>query len=156
MKYVLIGMMMIALAGCGRAVVDAPKYQADESLRYGDWAIAKADLCTVVGNSVDVRATTDGQFSDGFIQIRLSFALPLAGVPKASLSGYDVVLPLEGATRNYAINMLYDATTAAHLLQPDTFLTIVYQPLTSPVPLEVNFATRGLVHALAGLRAHCA
>lgn len=144
-----------SLAACAPTVNRMPKYQKDTAQHFGDWSISPAKPCLIVGNSADVLASTDGAFSDNMIQIRLTFSAPLAGVPKASLSSYPVALPLEGATRSYAINLLYDPTTAAHLMQPDTFLTLTYQPLNQPQPLEVNFATRGLVHALAALRTTC-
>lgn len=155
MRYSILGMILLGLAACSRPVNHMDPYKPDPGLRFGDWQLLPPPACVVAAKGGDIQAVTDGRFSGPMLEVRLAFAVPGVRPPAVRLTGVAVPLPVEGSGRAFAINLRYDPETAAALLQTDSFLSVVYQPLSAPTPREVNFGTRGLVHALAHLQERC-
>jgi hypothetical protein len=132
----------------------APQWNPDKLPRFGDW-YGDPEACTLAGNSPDAHLTTDGELRGEQLTFRLGFDRPLVRPPHATVSGLPIVLVLEGSGRDFTFTLPYVPTTAAHMLEPDTYLIVSYQPLDSAAALEVSFQTRGLVHGLAYLGHNC-
>ncbi|PZP38909.1 MAG: hypothetical protein DI585_05960 [Pseudomonas fluorescens] len=81
--------------------------------------------------------------------------MPLVQPPTVDVSEILVPLPVEGTRSGYGIVLAYDPENAAHMLKPDTYLIVRYQPLSSAVVLESSFNTRGLMMAMADLAKYC-
>jgi len=130
---------------------DAP---APRSLTYGEWFIEPRS-CTIRAHAAEFTLSTDGIPSKGTLNLRALFIAPLVRPPVAEISEILVPLPIEGARRGYNIVLAYDAENAAHMLKPDTYLIVRYQPMVSNIALESSFSTRGLMQALADLAKYC-
>lgn len=157
---------LLALAACssgstpfGRDVRHLPKYMTETPPRFGDWWV-NTERCTIEAGTGDIFARTDGHLENNMLPVTVTFNLPLTKPPLATLSGIPVPVPMEGPTllttnRTYTVRLAYDATTAAHMLDHGTFLTLTYQPLTGGPVRESNLQTNGLIFAIGELNKLC-
>ncbi len=128
---------------------------APRALTYGEWFIEPRS-CTIRAHAAEFTVSTDGiPTRNGTLELRTLFIAPLVRPPVAEISEILAPLPLEGAGRGYNIVLAYDAENAAHMLKPDTYLIVRYQPIASGIALESSFSTRGLMQALADLSKYC-
>ncbi|TKW61250.1 MAG: hypothetical protein DI628_01070 [Blastochloris viridis] len=128
---------------------------APRALTYGEWFIEPRS-CTIRAHAAEFTLSTDGiPTSKGTLDVRALFIAPLVRPPVAEISEILVPLPIEGARRGYNLVLAYDAENAAHMLKPDTYLIVRYQPMVSNIALESSFSTRGLMQALADLSKYC-
>ncbi len=131
-----------------------PKYTPPMVSEYGEWFI-EPRTCTIRARAAEFSLQTDGRPYKNTITLKSLFIAPLAAPPVAEVSEILAPIPVEGANRGYNLVLAYDSLNAAHMLKPDTYLMVRYQPLTSAVVLESSFSTRGLMLALADLAKHC-
>jgi hypothetical protein len=154
---VLVFMALLAacssLPGVGEGK-HPPKYSRPNVERFGDW-FTEVNSCVLTGNSPEVRTTTTGKLENTTIELRLHFAVPLAGHPRIALNSLPIALRLEGANQDYTVQLPYSPTTVAHYMQGDSFLTVTYQPASADSDLEVSFGTSGLVSGITYLGRTC-
>ena len=156
----IIAVGALLLGGCAAGPLSLkdskrpPKYNAPKVLRFDDW-FSEPDSCVLTGNSIEVKATTTGALEDGNIELRLVFAAPLAARPRVELTTYPVPLTFDGSGQSFTLQLPYSATSVAHYIQPDSFLTIHYQPAHEDGELELNFGTAGIVSGVTYLSRAC-
>lgn len=121
---------------------------------YGEWHIDAA-TCTIRARATDFTLVNDGKPYKGTIMVKAYFNLPQAMPPRVEVSEILAPVPVEGTRRGYNVVLAYDAMNAAHMMKPDTYLIVQYQPITGSQVLESSFQTRGLMFALADLAKHC-
>jgi hypothetical protein len=166
MKYTLLT-IAILLTGCASSYHGTvpnsgstyggkpPKYAPPPPpSNYGEWYI-DTTTCSIRARASDFSLVNDGKPYKGTITVKALFIAPQAMSPRVEVSEILAPVPVEGANRGYNIILAYDAMNAAHMMKPDTYLMVRYQPLNSAQVLESSFATRGLMFALADLAKFC-
>ena len=146
------------LGGCARPShsVRPSKYVAPTPVAtYGEWFVEPTS-CTIRAKAAEFTLATDGRVNkNSTVSLRAAFFMPLVQPPTVDVSEILVPLPVEGTRSGYGIVLAYDPENAAHMLKPDTYLIVRYQPLSSAVVLESSFNTRGLMMAMADLAKYC-
>jgi hypothetical protein len=150
--------LALVLVGCSPLTPQFPQRPATgipaaPPTLYGPWVVQG---CTIVARGADVLVSTNGLLDhQGTLELRASFSPWLVRPPQASLSGLPVALPVEGKNRLYRFPLMYDATSAAHMLSSTTYLTLAYQPLGRAEVQDVSFPTAPLMEALGTLSRQC-
>jgi hypothetical protein len=132
------------LGGCSTVPPEGPPVPV-----YGPWV---HEGCSLKATARDVVLSTDGSLTaKGDLVMRVQFNKPLVRPPFATLSGAAVPVPIEGAKGAYTLFLPYTPEIGAHMLQPETTLTLTYQPLGLPLLQDVPLPTAPLMVGLGAV-----
>ena len=128
----------------------------------GLWQV-NSQRCDISALLPEIRFSTDGRVGgNSRMALRLVFVPSLLYPPVAEVSGLATPLLVDGpgalapfTGRAYTVQLPYNATTAAQLLQDNTFLTITYQPIGQVAPRTGYVRTRAMILSLAELAKVC-
>jgi hypothetical protein len=148
--WVFLPLLLVGCAGGGMESTKAPRpSRAIAPVNYGPWLL---NGCKLSAKAADLWLNTEGHLTWRHeLELTLNITPALAQPPQVSLSGVLAPLVQEGRGPRYTLFMPFTPEIAAQLLQPESYLTVAYQPLGSQAIQEVSFPTAPLLEGLGAL-----